>query len=105
MPLSGLLAEHGPWNGWPSIFYFFGLIGAVWSIMFLLMVDEDPESCKKISDDERKFIISSVWGAAGVSVSHPEFLNQLKDWRYFDFLCSKFLMVSDYKVMFVQLKC
>lgn len=69
MPLSGLLAEHGPWSGWPSIFYFFGLIGAVWSVMFLLMVDEDPESCKKINDDERKFIISSVWGAAGVSVS------------------------------------
>lgn len=69
MPISGYLAEFGFDGGWPSIFYCFGILGALWSVLFLFIVDEDPETCKKIKEDERKYIISSVWGAAGISVS------------------------------------
>lgn len=69
MPLSGILSEHGFAGGWPSIFYVFGIIGAIWSIAFLLIVHEDPESHPSIAEDERKYILTSVWGAAGVSVS------------------------------------
>jgi MFS family permease len=68
-PLSGLLAEYGFADGWPSIFYVFGVIGAVWSVAFLFMVAEDPDSSTSIAEDERKFITTSLWGAAGVSVS------------------------------------
>lgn len=69
MPLSGVLSEYGFAGGWPSIFYVFGAIGTLWSIAFLWLVHEDPESHPTIPHDERKYIISSVWGAAGVSVS------------------------------------
>lgn len=71
MPLSGVLSEYGFAGGWPSIFYVFGAIGTLWSFAFLWLVHEDPESHPTIPHDERKYIISSVWGAAGVSVSIP----------------------------------
>ncbi|XP_060843130.1 putative inorganic phosphate cotransporter isoform X1 [Rhopalosiphum padi] len=67
MPLSGVLSEYGFAGGWPSIFYVFGAIGTLWSVAFLWLVHEDPESHPTIPHDERKYIISSVWGAAGVS--------------------------------------
>lgn len=68
-PLSGLLAEYGFADGWPSIFYVFGIIGAIWSVVFLYMVAEEPDTSSTIPEDERKYIINSLWGSAGVSVS------------------------------------
>ncbi|XP_063536211.1 putative inorganic phosphate cotransporter isoform X4 [Cydia strobilella] len=67
MPLSGLLSEYGFSGGWPSIFYVFGLVGTVWSLSFLFLVSEDPEHCPKIKEAEKKYILSSLWGAAGSS--------------------------------------
>nr|CAD7267894.1 unnamed protein product [Timema shepardi] len=67
MPLSGLLSEYGFAGGWPSIFYVFGTVGAVWSLLFLVTVYESPDEHPHIADDERKYITSSVWGSAGVS--------------------------------------
>ena len=69
MPLSGLLSEYGFAGGWPSIFYVFGAIGTIWCIAFLIMVHEDPESHPRISNVERKYIISALWGSAGVTVN------------------------------------
>lgn len=65
MPLSGLLAEYGflGVDGWPSIFYVFGLIGTVWCIFFLWLIYEDPASDPNIDTDERKYIEKSIWGA------------------------------------------
>jgi len=68
-PLSGLLAEYGFADGWPSIFYVFGVIGVIWSVAFLFMVAEDPDTSRTIPEDERKYIINALWGSAGVSVS------------------------------------
>lgn len=58
MPLSGLLAEYS----WPSIFYVFGAIGVVWSLLFLWTVYEDPQSTPSISDEEKNFINEALWG-------------------------------------------
>jgi len=69
MPLSGLLADWQLVGGWPSIFYVFGVIGVVWCIAFLIWVYEDPEQHPKITEDEKKLILSSLWGSAGISVS------------------------------------
>jgi MFS family permease len=82
-PLSGLLAEYGFSGGWPSIFYVFGVIGAVWSVAFLFMVAEDPDSSTTIAEDEKKFITTSLWGAAGVSVS-ASFVQTMFAWKYFN---------------------
>lgn len=69
MPLSGLLADWELVGGWPSIFYVFGIIGTVWCIAFLIWVYEDPEQHPSITEDEKKLILSSLWGSAGISVS------------------------------------
>lgn len=71
MPLSGLLSEYGFAGGWPSIFYVFGAVGTIWCIAFLIMVHEDPESHPRISEDEKKYILSALWGNAGASVNIP----------------------------------
>ncbi|KAI5646635.1 major facilitator superfamily domain-containing protein [Phthorimaea operculella] len=71
MPLSGLLSAYGPAGGWPSIFYVFGIIGTVWSLAFLFLVSEDPEKCKRIKENEKKYILSSLWGATGLASSPP----------------------------------
>lgn len=69
MPLSGLLSKYGFAGGWPSIFYVFGAVGTIWCIIFLIWVYEDPEQHPKISEDEKKYILSALWGTAGSSVS------------------------------------
>jgi len=73
MPLSGLLADWQLVGGWPSIFYVFGVIGTLWCIAFLIWVYEDPEQHPSIAEDEKKFILSSLWGSAGISVSFFSF--------------------------------
>lgn len=67
MPLSGLLAASP--IKWPSIFYVFGAVGAIWSVIFLILCYEDPEVHPRIDAEEKKYILSSLWGTAGVSVS------------------------------------
>ncbi|XP_011300837.1 putative inorganic phosphate cotransporter isoform X2 [Fopius arisanus] len=67
MPLSGLLSKYGFAGGWPSIFYVFGAVGAVWCVAFLIWVHEDPEQHPRISEDEKKYILSALWGSAGSS--------------------------------------
>lgn len=69
MPLSGLLAEYGYDGGWPSIFYVFGMVGVIWSIAFIWLVYEDPSSHPRIEEKEKKYIISSLYGTAAITVS------------------------------------
>ncbi|XP_012224783.1 putative inorganic phosphate cotransporter isoform X2 [Linepithema humile] len=71
MPLSGLLANWDLVGGWPSIFYVFGAIGIIWCIAFLIWVYEDPEQHPSITEDEKKYILSALWGSAGISSSPP----------------------------------
>lgn len=67
MPLSGLLSDFELAGGWPSIFYVFGAIGTLWSVAFLWFVHEDPYSHPTIQQEEKTYIMSSIWGTAGVS--------------------------------------
>lgn len=67
MPLSGILSEFNMFGGWPCIFYFFGGISAIWCVFFFWTVYEDPDSHPSIDADERKHIINTVWGSAGVT--------------------------------------
>lgn len=68
MPLSGLLADYGFDGGWPSIFYVFGIIGTVWSVIFLMTCHEDPITHPSIAEDERKYIQQALWGKAAVNI-------------------------------------
>ncbi|CAH0547931.1 unnamed protein product [Brassicogethes aeneus] len=66
MPLSGLLSVST--GGWPSIFYVFGAVGTVWCVAFLFLVSEDPESSKKITMDERKYIQNALGAIVGQDI-------------------------------------
>lgn len=52
MPVSGLLASLD----WTYVFYVSGVVSTVWSVAFLVLVDEDPSSDRWISEAERSFI-------------------------------------------------
>ncbi|XP_036599910.1 sodium-dependent phosphate transport protein 3-like [Trichosurus vulpecula] len=53
----GFLCEY---PGWPSIFYIYGGIGCVYSILWFALVYDDPVSHPLISDKEKEYLISST---------------------------------------------
>jgi MFS family permease len=55
--LGGYLCNHGFAGGWPSIFYYGGILGVLWSILFVLLITESPEDHKFISEKEKLYII------------------------------------------------
>lgn len=58
-PVSALLCKYGFLGGWPSVFYVFGLISAVWVILVILFVAEKPSESRYITEEEKNYIISS----------------------------------------------
>lgn len=52
--LSGLLLDY--FEGWESVFYFFGILGILWFIAFVLICYKDPESHPFIKDSEKEFL-------------------------------------------------
>ncbi|XP_046680590.1 putative inorganic phosphate cotransporter [Homalodisca vitripennis] len=58
MFVAGYLAAS-PW-GWPSIFYCTGLCGVLWSVVWLFVGADSPDSHPSISDHERKYIKSTL---------------------------------------------
>ncbi|XP_058803237.1 putative inorganic phosphate cotransporter isoform X2 [Phymastichus coffea] len=63
MPISGLLA--GSSLGWPSIFYLFGALAISWATLFFVLGADEPNTCKKINDNERLYIQESLGKASG----------------------------------------
>jgi MFS transporter, ACS family, solute carrier family 17 (sodium-dependent inorganic phosphate cotransporter), other len=57
MPVSGLLASY---VGWQSVFYFFGAIGVLWLILWMIFVRASPSNDKFISKEEREYIEASL---------------------------------------------
>lgn len=60
MPLSGLLCRYGWDNGWPSIYYLLGLLGALWTFLWMFCVSDSPQKHKRIQEDERNYIMDSL---------------------------------------------
>lgn len=60
--MSGWLAET---FGWESIFYFFGIIAVVWSIVWFIIVRNTPQQDFWISKSERHFIVNSLKNQSG----------------------------------------
>lgn len=64
LALSGVLASSA--MGWPSIFYFSGSAGLVWSILYYFYGASSPSDCAdRISEEERQFIESSLSSSSG----------------------------------------
>jgi MFS transporter, ACS family, solute carrier family 17 (sodium-dependent inorganic phosphate cotransporter), other len=57
LPVSGILAQK---FGWESVFYVFGLIGCLWTVLWLFLVRQSPAADPWISTTERNYIESSL---------------------------------------------
>jgi len=57
MPISGVIADI---FGWPWVFYFFGVMGIIWSVFWFWMVTDLPRDHPKISPVELDYIESSL---------------------------------------------
>ncbi|XP_045139172.1 sialin-like isoform X1 [Portunus trituberculatus] len=51
MTFSGLLADSFLLHGWPSVFYFFGAVGIVWSMTWCFLVYSQPEDHPGVSPE------------------------------------------------------
>ena len=53
LPLSGVLAQN---VGWEWIFYVFGLVGLLWCVSWTMVVKDNPEEDRKITDQELEYL-------------------------------------------------
>ncbi|XP_011646553.1 putative inorganic phosphate cotransporter [Pogonomyrmex barbatus] len=58
MPIAGVLAASNA--GWPSIFYIFGALAIIWSIVFLYFGADSPSEHRSISQEEKSYIEDSL---------------------------------------------
>ncbi|XP_018561181.1 putative inorganic phosphate cotransporter [Anoplophora glabripennis] len=54
LPLAGVISSSAA--GWPTVFYLYGGICLVWSILWLIFGSSNPSTDRFISEDERKYI-------------------------------------------------
>ncbi|GAB1294473.1 Sialin [Apodemus speciosus] len=57
LPLSGIICYY---MNWTYVFYFFGIVGIVWFILWMLIVSDTPETHRTISHHEKEYIVSSL---------------------------------------------
>uniref|UniRef100_A0A3B4BJG7 Sialin n=1 Tax=Periophthalmus magnuspinnatus TaxID=409849 RepID=A0A3B4BJG7_9GOBI len=56
LPLTSFICET---LGWPAVFYLCGA-GCVWAVFWFALVSDDPHTHKRISKEEREYIIKSI---------------------------------------------
>lgn len=61
LPLTGFICET---LGWPAVFYLCGAGGCLWAVFWFAFVSDDPRTHRRISEEERDYIINSI-GAQG----------------------------------------
>nr|XP_057904011.1 sialin [Doryrhamphus excisus]XP_057904012.1 sialin [Doryrhamphus excisus] len=62
LPLTGFLCQA---LGWPAVFYLCGGAGCVWAVLWFMLVSDDPRTHRRISQEERDYIVSSVGNQGG----------------------------------------
>ncbi|XP_054619574.1 sialin isoform X2 [Dunckerocampus dactyliophorus] len=62
LPLTGFLCQA---LGWPAVFYLCGGAGCLWAVLWFMLVSDDPRTHRRISEEERGYIISSVGNQGG----------------------------------------
>ncbi|KAL9958324.1 hypothetical protein ACROYT_G035326 [Oculina patagonica] len=60
MPFAGLLCASDIWGGWPSVFYIFGAVGIVWTVVWMMLTYDKPANHPRISIKEKEYIQSSI---------------------------------------------
>ncbi|XP_061679481.1 sialin isoform X2 [Syngnathoides biaculeatus] len=62
MPLTGFLCQA---LGWPAVFYLCGVAGCLWAVLWFLLVWDDPRAHRRISKEERDYIVAAVGHQGG----------------------------------------
>lgn len=57
LPLTGYICQT---LGWPAVFYLCGAAGCLWSIFWFAFVSDDPRKHRRISQEEKEYIINSI---------------------------------------------
>nr|XP_046274441.1 sialin [Scatophagus argus]XP_046274442.1 sialin [Scatophagus argus]XP_046274443.1 sialin [Scatophagus argus]XP_046274444.1 sialin [Scatophagus argus] len=57
LPLTGYICQT---LGWPAVFYICGGAGCLWAVFWFSFVSNDPRTHRRISDEERDYIINSI---------------------------------------------
>lgn len=60
LPLGGFLCIYGFDGGWASIFYIMGILGLIWSIVFMIVISDSPKTHWFISEREQTYIVEST---------------------------------------------
>lgn len=103
LPLSGLLSRASFGGGWPSIFYVFGAVGALWSLAFLFTVYEDPNSHPTIRESERTYINEAVWGKVVEEPGAVPWLSIFKSMPFWAILAAHMGQNYGYETLLTQL--
>ena len=59
-PLASYLCVNGFNGGWPSIFYIFGSLCILWSVLFYVICGDSPENHCFISEAEKNYILQQL---------------------------------------------
>ncbi|XP_068603774.1 sialin [Brachionichthys hirsutus] len=57
LPLTAYICQT---LGWPAVFYICGGAGCLWSVFWFSLVSDDPRTHRRISPEERDYIINSI---------------------------------------------
>ncbi|KAM9676285.1 sialin isoform 2-T2 [Dama dama] len=68
LPLSGVICYY---MNWTYVFYFFGIVGIIWFILWICLVSDTPETHKTISPYEKEYILSSLKNQNGFLSAVP----------------------------------
>ncbi|XP_072381509.1 sialin-like isoform X1 [Diabrotica undecimpunctata] len=79
MPLCSILAST---LGWSSIFYFFGTVGLIWCLAWMVIVTDSPEDDRHITEQELKYIINSLEAKSSKKMKIPwsSFVTSMPVW-------------------------
>lgn len=56
----GILCMSDDFGGWPSIFFFTGLLGIAWCVTWAYLATDTPHTQRYISDEERDYIVEKT---------------------------------------------
>ncbi|XP_026867484.1 sialin isoform X1 [Electrophorus electricus] len=62
LPLTGFICNS---LGWPAVFYCFGGAGCLWAVLWFILVSDEPRTHRRISDQEKDYIINSIGSEGG----------------------------------------
>lgn len=60
--------------GWPHVFYFFGGLGIVWYVLWLILCYNSPSSHPFITEEEKSYLAEKLPGISKQGVKGVHFI-------------------------------